>query len=106
MAVEGITSFSEKPLLMVFMLGIAIFLLSSAGGAYFVIRRLSGTLASGWASLIVSVWILGGLSIASIGVLGLYIARIFVETKRRPYTIVRMIHQHRVTHGQNRSAPV
>ena len=46
-------------------------------------------LGPGWASLIVSVWMLGGLSVASIGLLGLYIARIFIETKRRPYSIVR-----------------
>jgi putative glycosyltransferase len=93
MGFEGITSFSEKPLVLVLVLGLVIFAVSSFGAAYLIIRRLTGTMESGWASLIVSVWMLGGLSIACIGVLGLYTARIFVETKRRPYVIIRHIHQ-------------
>jgi putative glycosyltransferase len=92
---DGITSFSEKPLILVFLLGGAIFALSSVGAMYLIARRLTGTLLSGWASLLVSVWMLGGLSIASIGVLGLYIARIFIETKRRPYSIIRKVHEYR-----------
>ncbi len=92
---DGLTSFSEKPLILVFLLGSAIFALSSVGAMYLIVRRLMGTLLSGWVSLIVSVWMLGGLSIASIGVLGLYIARIFIETKRRPYSIIRKVHEYR-----------
>lgn len=106
MAFEGITSFSEKPLIFVFGLGAGIFALACGGAAYLVVRRLTGTLLSGWASLIVSIWMLGGLSIASIGVLGLYIARIFIETKRRPYVIIRHIHQQREPeprHGKARA---
>jgi len=92
MGLDGVTSFSEKPLVLVFMLGLAIFVLAVLGGLYLVVLRLSGGLLSGWASVVVSVWMLGGLSIASIGVLGLYIARIFIETKHRPYAIIRRIH--------------
>lgn len=93
MALDGITAFSEKPLILVFALGVAIFALSSCGGLYLVLRRLLGTaLLSGWASVVVSIWMLGGLSIASIGILGLYIARIFIETKGRPYSIIRAVH--------------
>jgi putative glycosyltransferase len=92
---DGLTSFSEKPLILVFLLGSMIFALSSIGAIYLIVRRLTGTLLSGWASLVVSVWMLGGLSIASIGVLGLYIARIFIETKGRPYSIIRKVHRHR-----------
>jgi putative glycosyltransferase len=91
---DGITSFSEKPLILVFLLGGAIFALSSVGAVLLIIRRLTGTLLSGWASLLVSVWMLGGLAIASIGILGLYIARIFIETKRRPYSIIRKVHRY------------
>ena len=94
MAIDGLTSFSEKPLIMVFVLGLTIFALSSVGALLLVIRRLTGTLLSGWASLIVSVWMLGGLSIACMGILGLYVARVFIETKRRPYSIIRRVHQH------------
>jgi len=82
-------------LILVFLLGSMIFALSSLGAIYLIVRRLTGTLLSGWASLVVSVWMLGGLSIASIGVLGLYIARIFIETKGRPYSIIRKVHRHR-----------
>ena len=98
-AFEGITSFSEKPLIIVFMLGVAIFALSFSGGVYLAMRRLFGNLQlTGYASLIVSIWMLGGLCIASIGIVGLYTARIFIETKRRPYTIIRSIYEHsRVT---------
>jgi putative glycosyltransferase len=94
-AFDGITAFSERPLVLVFVLGVVIFVLSSIGAVYLIVRRLTGVLLSGWASLIVSVWILGGLSIACIGVVGLYTARIFVETKRRPYAIIRAVHQYR-----------
>jgi len=86
---EGLTSFSDKPLLWVFSTGMGIFALASLVAAGLFYRRLTGTLLEGWVSVMVSVWILGGLCIASIGVVGLYTARIFIETKRRPYSIVR-----------------
>ena len=91
---EGITAFSEKPLMFVFVLGLLIFVLSSCSALYLTLRHLFGlTQQAGYASLIVSIWMLGGLSIASIGVVGLYTARIFIETKQRPYTIVRAVHR-------------
>jgi putative glycosyltransferase len=103
---EGITSFSEKPLILVFLLGVIIFGIALLGGTYLVFLRFSGRLLSGWASVMVSIWMLGGLSIASMGILGLYVARIFIETKRRPYSIVRAIHDSHGTtfnDGQTRS---
>jgi putative glycosyltransferase len=92
MGFEGITSFSEKPLMLVFMLGAIIFAVALFGAIYLTILRFFGTLLSGWASVMVSIWMLGGLSIASMGILGLYIARIFIETKHRPYSIIRAVH--------------
>jgi putative glycosyltransferase len=94
MAVDGITAFSEKPLELVFALGVLISAVSLVGIFILFYRAATGPLLSGWASLIISVWVLGGLTIACIGILGLYIARIFIETKGRPYTIVRAVHQH------------
>jgi putative glycosyltransferase len=95
---DGITSFSEKPLMLVFALGTGIFLISFCGGLFLIWRRLAGhTLLSGWPSLIVSIWMLGGLAIGSIGIVGLYTARIFIETKGRPYSIVRHVHGARAT---------
>jgi putative glycosyltransferase len=89
MVFEGLTAFSGKPLMLVFTGGVGIFLLASAIAAYLIFLRLTGVVLEGWVSVMVSVWILGGLCIASIGVVGLYTARIFMETKRRPYSIVR-----------------
>ena len=93
MMVNAITSFSNAPLVMIFNFGVIV---SSAASLYilyllfnwaFLARPLSG-----WTSLMGSIWLLGGLIISFIGVIGLYLARIFTETKQRPYTIVRQIY--------------
>ena len=103
MAVDGLTAFSERPLMVVFAGGIGIFVLASVVAAYLIVLRLTGTVLEGWVSVIVSVWMLGGLSIASIGVIGLYTARIFLETKRRPYSIVRATYGQSDDHGSKPS---
>jgi putative glycosyltransferase len=89
---DSITSFSETPLYFVFYLGLSVLLISGVIATLLVLRKLTGQVLSGWVSTLFSVWFLGGLCIFSIGVVGLYIARIFVETKNRPYTIIRKIH--------------
>ncbi len=90
---DSITSFSERPLFFVFFLGTGIFCLSTVISVALFVRWCSGHNLPGWISVMASVWVLGGLVILSIGILGLYISRIFIETKMRPYTIVREIHQ-------------
>jgi putative glycosyltransferase len=90
---DSITSFSEIPLFAVFGLGLAILASSTAFAAFLIYRRLTGTVLEGWVSVMVSVWMLGGLAIFCVGVVGLYVSRIFIETKDRPYTIIRRIHQ-------------
>jgi putative glycosyltransferase len=87
--VNHLTSFSNKPLVGIFYLGCVILLLSIMMGAYLVIRRLVYGLLEGWASVMVSLWFLGGLSIFCIGIVGIYLAKMFSEVKRRPYAIVR-----------------
>ena len=67
---------------------------SGGVGFFFIVRRLNGYMAPGWASTIVSISFFGGLSVFSIGVVGLYVSRIFIETKGRPYTLIRRIHDH------------
>jgi putative glycosyltransferase len=89
---DSITSFSEVPLYCVFYLGLIVLFISGMIGCLLVLRKLTGQVLSGWVSTLVSVWFLGGLAIFSIGVVGLYISRIFIETKNRPYSIVRKIH--------------
>ena len=99
MIVNAITSFSNKPLLFIFYLGCAILLLSTVAALDLIIRRLFyGTLLVGWPSLIVSIWLLGGLTIFCLGVIGIYLSRIFIETKQRPYTIIRQAYE-RNTHA-------
>jgi len=93
MLVESITSFSEAPLYFVLHLGLIIFLMSLAVATFLVFRRIRGVVLDGWVSVMVSVWGLGGLILLSLGIIGLYVARIFLETKNRPYTIVRNIYK-------------
>ena len=89
--IAGITSFSSYPLWIVFVHGVVLTLLSFSAGGYLVIRKLldPGAVLWGWASIMVSVWFLGGLIISFLGLIGLYLAGIFTETKRRPQYIVR-----------------
>jgi len=91
--VDAVTSFSDRPLVLVFYLGLGISLIAGAGAAYLVVRRLFfGVLLAGWPSVIVSIWLLGGLILFCLGLLGIYLARVFLETKQRPYTIVRHVY--------------
>ena len=93
--VNAITSFSNKPLVFIFYLGSLIMIVASLAAADMIIRRLFfGTVLEGWASLIVSIWLLGGITIFCLGVIGIYLAKIFIETKQRPYTIIRDIYEH------------
>lgn len=88
--VNAVTSFSNRPLLYIFQLGFAVMLLSIAAGAVLLYKSLSGGVGvPGWASIMVSIWFLGGLTIFFVGVLGVYLAKVFSESKARPYTIIR-----------------
>lgn len=88
---DSVTSFSAAPLYGVFALGLVIFLMSSLTTIALIMRKLQGHVLDGWASVMVSVWGLGGLILLCVGLVGLYISRIFIETKNRPYTIVRNV---------------
>jgi putative glycosyltransferase len=90
--VRAVTSFSAKPLVYVFHLGTLILLLSGAAAASIVVRwMLGGRGLAGWPSLIVAVWLFGGVSIFFIGILGVYLARLFLETKEWPLVVVREV---------------
>jgi putative glycosyltransferase len=93
--VNAITSFSNKPLVFIFYVGSLIMIVASIAAADMIIRRLFfGAVLEGWASLIVSIWLLGGITIFCLGVIGIYLAKIFMETKQRPYTIIKDIYAH------------
>jgi putative glycosyltransferase len=92
--VNAVTSFSNKPLIFIFYVGSIIMIVASLAALDLIIRRLFfGVLLEGWASLIVSIWLLGGITIFCLGVIGIYLAKIFTETKQRPYTIIRDIYE-------------
>jgi putative glycosyltransferase len=92
--VNSITSFSNRPLVFIFYLGCVIVVASGTAASYLIIRRMFfGVLLSGWPSLIVSIWLLGGLNLFCIGIIGIYLSKVFVETKQRPYTIVRRLYE-------------
>jgi putative glycosyltransferase len=88
--VTSITSFSSKPLVYIFNIG----LFTTFVSFLFILKLLFnklfyGVAFEGWTSLIVSVWFFGGLIILLLGIIGIYLSKIFIETKNRPYTIVR-----------------
>jgi len=83
-AAQGITSFSSKPLRMITSLGTLIFLASIVMILYSLVRHFMGQTSSGWTSLICSIWAIGGLILLSLGVVGEYIAKIYLEVKARP----------------------
>ena len=91
--INAVTSFSERPLVLIFCLGMAVSVAAGLAALQMVIRRLFfGVFLAGWPSLIVSVWFLGGLTLLSLGLIGIYLSRMFVETKARPYVIIREVH--------------
>lgn len=87
-ALEGITSLTTKPIKMIGMVGGLIFGVSIIMLIWSVIGYFNGTTVPGWASLMVSIWGIGGLLILSVGIVGEYIGKVYLETKRRPRYII------------------
>lgn len=87
-AFEGITSLSIKPIRMIFNIGIFIGIIGVVGLIYSLIQYISGSTVSGWTSTIMSIWLLGGLQLIAIGVIGEYIGKVYLETKERPRFII------------------
>ena len=92
-AVSGITSFSVVPLRLITALGILVSIFSFVMTAYVFYGRLfMGTVIPGWASSVIPIYLLGGIQLLSIGILGEYVSKIYMETKRRPrYFIERIL---------------
>ena len=87
-AVEGITSLSTKPIKMITGLGIFIFFVSIAVLIYSLVRYFTGHTIPGWTTTVLSVWAIGGLMMISLGVIGEYVGKIYLETKNRPRFII------------------
>ena len=90
-AIEGITSLSTKPIRIITVLGIMIFIISLGMIAYSVFQYFHNATEPGWSSLICSIWSLCGLLLLSIGIVGEYVGKIYLETKQRPRFIVEKI---------------
>lgn len=94
MLVNAITSFSDVPLRMIFYTGAVISILSVVAAVLLVLQKIIlQTPLSGWTSLMLSIWLLGGLIISFLGLIGVYLSKVFSETKQRPNTIVRHVHR-------------
>lgn len=87
-AVEGITSLSIRPISIIIRLGILCMVLGIAILIYSIVQHFLNHTTAGWTSIMASVWIIGGVQILAIGVIGKYIGKIYLETKHRPRYII------------------
>ena len=88
LAMNGITSFSVKPIRLVALLGSIISISSIFFFIYILCSKISGTTVDGWTSLMASIWLIGGMQLLAIGIVGEYIGKIYLETKARPKYII------------------
>lgn len=87
-AFEGITSLSIRPISLILRLGVLCVLLGVGTFIYAIVQHILGNTTAGWTSIIASVWTIGGVQVLAIGVIGKYIGKIYLETKRRPRYII------------------
>ncbi|WAM34056.1 glycosyltransferase family 2 protein [Caldicellulosiruptor morganii] len=90
-AFEGITSFSVKPIKYITVAGFLMFLLSFIILVYAIVQKIKGQVVTGWTSLTISIWFIGGLQLVALGLIGEYIGKIYKEVKRRPLYFIEEI---------------
>ena len=93
-AFDGITSFSVRPIRLITGCGCLIFLASLISLVVLLIMKLAGQTVQGWTTLMASIWLIGGIQLLSLGVIGEYVGKIYKETKRRPHYIIETITLH------------
>ncbi len=87
---NSVTSFSNVPLVLIFYLGMIVTVVSLSAALFTLVAKLFFIdFELGWPSLIISIWLLSGLTFSCLGIIGMYLSKIFIETKDRPYTIIR-----------------
>lgn len=92
LAFNGITSFSVKPISLILGLGVVIIVLAFIAAIYALVAHFMGNTVPGWTSLMLSIWFLGGLQLFAIGLVGMYIGKIYMEVKERPrYNIEKIL---------------
>ena len=92
--INAVTSSTARPLWIIFYFGLTVTLLSTTYIGYLIYVRLAhGVSMEGWTSLIVSVWFFGGLTILFLGIIGIYLSKVFSEVKARPFTVIKNIYE-------------
>lgn len=90
-AIDGITSFSVRPLRYIVLIGLLMILITLVAIIYGIISYAKGDTIPGWTSLLVSTWFIGGVVITSVGIIGEYVGKIYTEVKRRPLYLVEQV---------------
>ena len=90
-AADGITSFTVKPIRLVLSAGVGICMISLLMLLYALVSKITGHTSAGWTSLMGSIWLIGGIQLLSLGIVGEYIGKIYNETKRRPRFIIESV---------------
>ncbi len=94
MAIDTITSFSSRPLYLIFILGIFITIAAFVNILFIIYNRIRYEIAlEGWASILATIWFVGGLIIFILGIIGIYLSKMFTEIKNRPSTIIRNVYK-------------
>lgn len=92
--VNSITAFSNAPLIGIFYAGAGISLLAAIYVTWLLVNWLFfNRPPTGWTSVVASIWLIGGLLMSSVGIIGIYLSKIFSEIKQRPYTIIRQVYR-------------
>lgn len=94
LASDGITSFSSRPMILLFSVGLLMMLVALAMVVYVVVSIIMGHFVAGWSSLMLSMWFIGAVITMGLGIVGIYIGKIYTEVKQRPLYIVadKLIH--------------
>ena len=87
-AFDGITSFSVSPIRLISVFGGVVCVIAVVMAVYTIYEKLAGNTDAGWASLMMSIWFIGGVQLLSLGLIGEYIGKLYKEAKRRPRYII------------------
>lgn len=98
LALNGITAFSVRPLYLIFNIGVVFLIVALCIAVYVFYSLVSGHAVQGWASLMLSIWLVGGFVLVSMGIIGTYIGKIFTEVKQRP-----LYHVQEIVGGRDKS---
>ena len=101
--VNALTSFTTRPLQIVFTVGSFVTVLAFLAFSFILYRGLRGDTLVGWASVMATIWLFGGLTMISLGLIGIYLAKVLIEVKQRPSYTIRAVHRANA-HSRSRSA--